>query len=218
MSAMRDFSIDVETVRVTLARLCDALEAQKERLNALDAAVGDGDMGISVGNGMRAVRARLSEPAADVGSLLVRAGDDFEDSAGATIGALVGAALQRAGHALAGKTVIGLPDIAAALEAAEAAIRARGKAEVGDKTLLDVLVPLRTTLTAAIEAGVAPPEAGRRLRAAAEAGVAATVPLRAKFGRGRWLAERTEGHPDPGATLLQLMVQSVLDGPAAQGT
>lgn len=203
-------TIPLGALRAALERLCVDLEQQREHLNALDAAVGDGDMGVSISNGFHAVRARLPEPATDAGKLLLRVGEDIEDNAGATIGALLGAAFLRAGRVLTGKTELALPDIAVALEAAEAGIRALGKAEVGDKTLLDVLVPVRNALVSAIAEDADPAEIRRQLCATAEAGVAATIPMRARFGRGRWLADRSEGHPDPGAKLLYLMVRSVL--------
>jgi dihydroxyacetone kinase-like protein len=202
--------VGIEALRAIIKRLGHDVECHREHLNALDAAVGDGDLGVSACNGFRAVCSRLDVPASDVGELLLRAGEDIEDNAGATIGALLGTALLKAGHAMAGKSELTLPDIAAALQAAETAIRVRGKADVGDKTILDVLVPVRKSLVDAIADNAALDEIVWRVRGAAERGVAYTVPLRAKFGRGRWIGARTEGHPDPGASLLHMMVESVL--------
>ena len=84
--------------------------------------------------------------------------------------------------------------LAAMSEAAYAGIQERGKAQLGDKTVLDALSP-----------------AAAALRAAAEAGVQATIPLKAKVGRAAWIAERSVGHPDPGATSFTLMLKSVVE-------
>lgn len=197
-------------VAATLRRIASDVESRKDELTALDAAGGDGDMGISAANGFRAVRESLDQPAPDIGRLLIRAGEAIEDNAGATIGALLGAAFMRAGRALAGKTEISLADLSIALAAAEEAITSRGKASVGDRTLLDALMPARRALDEAIAEGSPASAIAKRVMDAAAAGVAATASMQPKFGRARWIGERAVGHPDAGAMLVRRMIEAAL--------
>jgi len=95
-------------------------------------------------------------------------------------------------------------------EAALVGIQERGKAQLGDKTVLDALAPTVTALQAAADKGTPLPEALQQALAAAQAGVQATIPLQSRIGRAAWLAARTVGHPDPGATSFSLMLQSAV--------
>jgi dihydroxyacetone kinase len=129
----------------------------------------------------------------DIGTILTKSGLAFNGTAASTIGALFATACLRAGRVVQGKQAIGLPDLAAMAAAAAAGIQERGKAQRGDKTVLDALLPAATAL-----------------QAAAEAGVQATIPLKAQVGRAAWIAERSVGHPDPGATSFALMLKSAV--------
>jgi dihydroxyacetone kinase-like protein len=110
-----------------------------------------------------------------------------------------------------GKQAIGVADLAAMSEAAYAGIQERGKAQLGDKTVLDALSPAAAALRAAAEAGTSIEAVIAQALAAAEAGVQATIPLKAKVGRAAWIAERSVGHPDPGATSFTLMLKSAVE-------
>ncbi|HLZ08180.1 MAG TPA: dihydroxyacetone kinase subunit DhaL [Chloroflexota bacterium] len=194
------------------AKMADDLEAAKDSLNALDAAVGDGDQGVTMTIGFRAVRDAL--PALrgqDVGTIVSKVGLAFNGKAASTIGALFATGCLRAGKEVRGKSEIDLSDLARMAEAALAGIRERGKAEIGDKTLLETLVPLSRELSAAAAEGVAFDEALHRSLVAAEEGMKSTIPLTSKIGRAAWLADRTAGHQDPGATSFYLMWKSTVD-------
>src|SRR3546814_6466544 len=104
------------------------MEGEKDHLSGLDAAIGDGDMGVSIASGFRAVRAALEDGAPDIGRMLQQAGLAFSDAAGATIGALFSIALLRAAKLATGKAEIGSADLLAMGRAAEDGIRERGKA------------------------------------------------------------------------------------------
>jgi dihydroxyacetone kinase-like protein len=110
-----------------------------------------------------------------------------------------------------GKAEIGVADLAAMAEAAAAGIQERGKAQRGDKTVLDALLPAATALRAAATAGAGIEAALAQALAAAEAGVQATIPLKARVGRAAWIAERSVGHQDPGATSFALMLKSAVE-------
>lgn len=201
--------------KVTLQQFIAALDAlgndliaAKAQLIELDSAMGDGDLGITVERGMKAVQAGLASPAPDIGRILVKAGMDFSNNAPSTMGALLGTAFMRAGKAVQGQSELSLADVARMFKAAEDGIRERGKAQVGDKTMLDALTPARASLEEAVAGGASLAVAFDQAKAAAEQGVESTVNMVAAYGRGRWLGERTIGHADPGASLVVLIIDS----------
>jgi len=205
-------TISSRDLLAVLAGMADDLEAQKDYLCALDAAVGDGDQGVTMAIGFRAVRSALSGWAGlDIGAIVTKAGLTFNGSAASTIGALIATACMRAGREAKGRQEIGLPELAAMAAAALAGIQERGKAQVGDKTVLDMLAPTVASLQRAAAEGLPLPEALRRSLDAARAGVEATIPLKSKIGRAAWLADRTAGHQDPGATSFYLMWKAAVE-------
>lgn len=198
-------------VLAAVRKVADDLEAQKDHLCELDAAVGDGDQGVTMAIGFRAVRNGLDALAGqDIGTIVTKCGLLFNGTAASTIGAFIATAGMRAGREAKGLTEIGLPDLTRMVAAAEAGIRERGKAQPGDKTVLDMLGPLVTSLQESVAGGVPLEEALARSIAAAEAGVQATIPMKSKIGRASWLADRTVGHQDPGATSFYLIWKSAV--------
>jgi phosphoenolpyruvate---glycerone phosphotransferase subunit DhaL len=199
-------TITTDDALAILERVAAAMEGHKDYLCELDGAMGDGDQGVTMAIGFRAILGVLdSLRGQDLGSLVTKAGLTFNGTAASTIGALFATACMRAGREVKGKSAIGLAELAAMFAAAATGIQERGKAAVGDKTVLDALVPAAEALRAAAAEGLPLPEALRRSLAAAEAGLQATIPLRSKMGRGAWIADRTVGHQDPGATSFYLM-------------
>ncbi|MFA5027655.1 MAG: dihydroxyacetone kinase subunit DhaL [Candidatus Methylomirabilota bacterium] len=195
-----------------LEKIAAEMETQKDYLCALDGAMGDGDQGVTMAIGFRAVKAGLPALAGqDIGGILLKSGMTFNGTAASTIGALLATACMRAAREGKGRQEIGLAELAAMLEAAAAGIQERGKAAVGDKTVLDALVPTARALRDAAAAEAPLPDALRRSLAAAEAGVAATVPLKSRMGRAAWIAERSVGHQDPGATSFYLMWKAAVE-------
>jgi dihydroxyacetone kinase-like protein len=112
---------------------------------------------------------------------------------------------------VAGKTEIDISELATGLEAGVADIQNRGKAEPGDKTMVDTLLPALDALRAAISRGDAPADALAASVAAAEQGMLATIPLVARKGRASYLGERSAGHQDPGATSSHLLLKAMAD-------
>jgi phosphoenolpyruvate---glycerone phosphotransferase subunit DhaL len=195
-----------------LRQMATDMEAQKDYLCELDGAMGDGDQGVTMAIGFGAIVAALPALAdQDIGTIVTKSGLAFNGTAASTIGALLATACLRAGKEVKGKTAIGLADLAAMSEAALAGIQERGKAQLGDKTVLDALSPAAAALRAAAAAGTALEAALAQALAAAEAGVQATIPLKAQVGRAAWIAERSVGHPDPGATSFTLMLKSAVE-------
>ena len=195
-----------------LQRMAIDMAAHKDYLCELDGAMGDGDQGVTMAIGFGAIRNGLeSLQGQDIGTILTTSGLAFNGTAASTIGALLATACLRAGRAVQGKAEIGVADLAAMAEAAAAGIQERGKAQVGDKTVLDALAPTVAALQTAAAQGTPLPEALAQALAAAEAGLAATIPLKAKVGRAAWIAERSVGHQDPGATSFYLMLKSAVE-------
>jgi dihydroxyacetone kinase len=195
----------LDGLAATLAMLRD----RQEELGNLDAFAGDGDHGVGMVRGAEHGLSAAREVAGQGGgakTLLAVAGHEWSAQAGGTSGALWGAMLAAAGRAL-GDTEPVTP--AAQVRAAEEALQALqriGKAEPGDKTMLDALIPCVETLKAEVAAGSPISEAWSKAAEAATSAALATAPMRPRIGRARPLAERSVGHPDAGATSLAYLV------------
>jgi dihydroxyacetone kinase-like protein len=189
------------------------VEANKEHLTRLDAAIGDGDHGINMHRGMSAVLGKVDSEGGeqDVGALLKTVGMTLVSTVGGAGGPLYGTLFLQMGTATTGKVELGPDDWAAALEAGIAGVQARGKAESGDKTMIDALIPGRDALKAALADGAGFGDALRKSADAAEQGVRDTVPLVARKGRASYLGERSAGHQDPGATSSQLLLKAAAE-------
>ena len=206
-------SVAYDDVLRWLKRFAADVEANKEYLTQLDAAVGDADHGINMNRGMSAVMAKLDDQAGgdDVGALLKTVGMTLVSTVGGAGGPLYGTLFLRMGTAVTGKSELSPDDWAAALEAGIAGVQERGKAESGDKTMVDALLPARDALTAALGNGAPFGDALRASAAAAEQGMKDTVPLVARKGRASYLGERSAGHQDPGATSSQLLLEAAAE-------
>jgi dihydroxyacetone kinase-like protein len=184
----------------------------KEYLTRLDSAIGDADHGINMDRGMKAVMAKLDGlEGDDIGALLKTVGMTLVSTVGGAGGPLYGTLFLQMGVATAGKSELGPGDWAAALDAAVNGVQMRGKAEPGDKTMVDALIPARDAFSAALAEGASFEEALRKSAQAAEEGMLATTPLVAKKGRASYLGERSAGHQDPGATSSQLLVMTAAE-------
>jgi dihydroxyacetone kinase-like protein len=184
----------------------------KEYLTRLDSAIGDADHGINMDRGMKAVQEKLNGlEGDDVGALLKTVGMTLVSTVGGAGGPLYGTLFLQMGVATTGKSELEPEDWAAALTAAVEGVQMRGKAEPGDKTMVDALIPAKNSFSAAVAEGASFEEALRRSAEAAEAGMEATTPLVAKKGRASYLGERSAGHQDPGATSSYLLLKTAAE-------
>ena len=191
--------------RATLRRLIETaagrIIAESEALTVLDQAIGDGDHGLNMRRGFEAVLAEIDPIAAKpLPEALKQIGMTLVMKVGGASGPLYGTLFSELGKALPED-----PDLAAlagALAAAIEKVRARGKSEPGQKTMLDVLIP--------VQAALAEGRPGE-IRAVAEAAAAGTVPLRAIRGRASFLGDRSIGHMDPGARSSQILIAAIAD-------
>ncbi|WP_259678367.1 dihydroxyacetone kinase family protein [Arthrobacter oryzae] len=196
-----------------LGQVRDVVVEHEEELGRLDAIAGDGDHGIGMRRGVDAAVAAGQAAAGDGGAsaarVLTAAGEAWSERAGGTSGALWGSAVIAAGLALGNRDSYSGEDAAAAVTAFVDAITGLGKAEPGDKTMVDALLPFRDTFLTAFDGGA---PVGAALAAAADAAMAAaeqTAGLRPLKGRARPLAEKSLGHPDPGAVSFALIAARV---------
>jgi dihydroxyacetone kinase-like protein len=211
--------VEAVAVTVSYARVLDWVKAfastvaeNREYLTRLDAAIGDADHGTNMDRGMKAVLAKLGAlEGEDIGALLKAVGMTLVSTVGGAGGPLYGTLFLQMGMATAGKSELEPGDWAAALEAAVSGVQMRGKAEPGDKTMIDALIPARDAFTTAVAGGASFDDALRRSADAAEEGMRATVPLVAKKGRASYLGERSAGHQDPGATSSQLLLKTAAE-------
>ncbi len=186
------------------------IAAHREELVKLDTAIGDGDHGTNMDRGMRKALEKLDGLAGDdIGAILKAVGMALVSSVGGAAGPLYGTFFMQMGQAAAGRSELDLAGFIDAFDAGIQGVVKRGKAEPGDKTMLDALVPAREALAAAIAEGASFPDALQRSASAAEDGMLATVPLVARKGRASYLGERSLGHQDPGATSTYLMLQAL---------
>jgi dihydroxyacetone kinase-like protein len=203
-------TVTTEDVVRILEKMATDLQAAQEILRELDAAMGDGDLGVTMKLGFDGVRKALPElRQQDIGTLVTRAGLTFNGAAASTMGALLASACMRAGREVKGKTEIGLSDFVRMAQAGVAAIRERGKADVGDKTMLDTIVPWVEALAQAETEGKSFSEALSIALGVAEQGMLSTKSMMPKMGRAAWLGERTKDMQDPGATSSYLMIKSL---------
>jgi dihydroxyacetone kinase-like protein len=202
-----------------LDALAARLKQERAYLTELDSAIGDADHGTNLDRGFAAVAAKLPEVANtdDLGAILKMVGTTLVSTVGGASGPLYGTAFLRAGTALAGHQSASLDDIVAALRAALDGIMQRGKAQRGEKTMIDAIAPAIEAVYAALARGAPPLEAAREAVAAAEAGMRATIPMLATKGRASYLGERSIGHQDPGATSAYLMARVALEAAERTG-
>ena len=179
----------------------------KALLTDLDADIGDADHGINMDRGMQAVIGKLEATREGTAAGLFKlVGMTLVSSVGGASGPLYGTFFLRVGAACGPVTELAPEDFAKALRAGNEGLVARGKPELGDKTMFDALHPALETLDRVLGAGQSPAQAFRAAAEAAAAGRDATIPLVARKGRASYLGERSAGHQDPGATSAALLL------------
>jgi dihydroxyacetone kinase-like protein len=197
-------------------RWLDALQKvfadNRQQLTDLDAAVGDGDLGISLDRGFTAVQAELSaNPPVDLRSVFQSVATTLIRVMGGTSGPLLGTFFLRAGTACAGKSELAPADVVGLFQAGIEGLQQRGKAVLGDKTMLDALLPAIDAMRGALEAGNDLAEILDKGAAAAEEGARATISMQARKGRASYLGERSVGHQDAGATAAHLLLRAAAE-------
>lgn len=192
-----------------ISAVAAVLEENRDYLTRLDSAIGDADHGMNMSRGFQAVMTKLPTISdKDIGTIFKTVGMTLVSTVGGAAGPLYGTFFMQAGSASIGKQELTAADWSAALESAIAGVVMRGKAVLGDKTMVDSLTPALEALKAAIAEQQPLTAALERSAQAAEQGMLATIPLVARKGRASYLGERSAGHQDPGATSSYLILKS----------
>jgi dihydroxyacetone kinase-like protein len=203
--------LDGNAVRAMVAAIAEAMEESKDELCRLDGLIGDADHGIAMSLGFGAAREAVValDPGAEPTAVLNAAAKAFLNAVGASSGPLYATALMRAAAAVKGKAALEDPDVVAILQAMSRGIRDRGKAEPGEKTMLDAWAPAAQAAGDAAAAGLALAQCLDAAVAAARDGAEATRGMVASKGRAERLGERALGHVDPGAASAVVLIEAI---------
>jgi dihydroxyacetone kinase-like protein len=201
-------AIDRDGAMEWMRRFAGEMAEHRQELVRLDTAIGDGDHGTNMDRGMKKVLEKLDgAEQSDPGGVLKTAAMALVSSVGGAAGPLYGTLFLQMGGALAGQDQVDLAGWRAAWRKGLEGVQSRGKAEPGDKTMVDALIPAIDALDAAddLEGGLRAAEHG------AQEGMRATIPLVARKGRASYLGERSKDHQDPGATSTYYLFKSAAD-------
>lgn len=213
---MGQSQLDVTQLREMLLHVCQAMQDSTEMLTQADRAIGDGDHGVGMARGFQAVRQKIeAQTFASVGDMFKAVGTALLTSVGGASGAVFGTWFRSGAARLGDRQVFDAAALAMLLADGLQGVKERGKAQPGDKTMIDALEPaaraaqhlsgagLDQALTAAVEA--------------ARSGMERTKDMVARLGKAQTLGERALGHPDPGALSTYLILKSMLEYVTAQG-
>jgi dihydroxyacetone kinase-like protein len=201
-------SLEAATVLRWLHGCTLVFQEHKDELTALDSAIGDGDHGANMARGFNAVEGKLASlQGKDIGTIFKTVAMTLISTVGGASGPLYGTFFLKAAEGAAGKTALNPQELFTTFDAGLRGLIARGKAELGDKTMVDALVPAIRALQ---------PDQGETLSArldraveAAKKGAESAVPLVAKKGRASYLGERSANHPDPGCASAVLLLEAL---------
>ena len=182
---------------------------QADVLRDLDAKIGDGDLGITITRGMSAVIEGLDDlKGTPVSNQLARSGMTFNRAAASTFGILFASAMMRGGAVVKDREDVGSADVVPIARAGLQGLMDRGKAKLGDKTMLDALAPAIEAFDKVQQAGKSLADATDAAVAACELATEATIEMQSKVSRAGWLGERSIGVQDPGATAVLFMLRA----------
>jgi dihydroxyacetone kinase-like protein len=197
-------------LRGMISAISRALTAQRDTLNHLDSALGDGDHGTGISAGFEAAAEAVQ--AADSPSDVLRiAATTLMNRMGGSSGALYGTLFLRASAQVKDQAIVTADSFAAMWQAGADGVAQRGKAQPGDKTMLDALVPAVDALRHSVDEGLNLGDALASATAAAQQGAQATAAMQARQGRARYVGDRSVGHVDAGAQSMALMFQAMND-------
>lgn len=193
-----------------LEHAAQVLDENKAYLTELDSPIGDADHGTNIARGFKVIAEKLPTVAAnDIGAIFKLVAMTLMSAVGGASGLLYGNFFMKAAAVANGKDELTAAELVTVFAAGKDGIIQRGRAEVGDKTMIDAWTPALAALQSAVDAGQPLVEALQAAAAAAETGMKATIPLQARKGRASYLGERSIGHQDPGATSTYLLLNAL---------
>ncbi|WP_374087185.1 dihydroxyacetone kinase subunit DhaL [Methylomicrobium lacus] len=209
--------ISPEILPRIIQAIAEAIEKNAEAVTQLDQAIGDGDHVVNLQRGIHALQAQSAEIGQlDWAVVMQKIGMTLMSTVGGASGSLYGTLFVTIGKALRDKTA-DLPAFAAAFAQGVESVKLRGKADAGEKTMLDVLIPAAQSLQNSADASISLQELLADVTHAAETGVEATRKMLATKGRASFLGERSLGHIDAGAKTAQLMIAAIAAVIASSG-
>jgi D-erythrulose 4-kinase len=209
------------TIAAVLARVADVIDERADELGRMDSVAGDGDHGIGMQRGSRAgadAARGAAEAGAGAGTTLAHAAEAWSDKGGGTSGVLWGRMLQSLGQALGDDAPVDATAVSAGAGEAKKAVMDFGKAQVGDKTMIDAIVPFVDDLADNVGSGRPLTDAWRHAATVAEQAAQQTAELAAKLGRARSHGDKSVGTPDPGAVSFALVCTTVAEELAPEGS
>lgn len=203
-------SISGTQVIQILNKIGEVIDENKAFLTELDAAIGDGDHGLNMSKGFTAVKEKIKDDSgSNIGDTLKKTGMALVSNVGGAAGPLYGTAFMKAAVAVNGKDSVDINDFVKMLEEALAGVKMRGKAELGEKTMIDAIQPALEALKTSVTLGLGTVEALEKAKDAALEGVEHTKKIIATKGRASYLGERSIGHQDAGATSSYLILNTI---------
>ena len=205
-------NVDLQHIVEWLRGLQQVYAENKEFLTDLDSAIGDADHGVNMDRGFTAAIQTLNQsPPADIAAAFKMVSTDLIRTVGGASGPLYGTFFLRASTVSKGKEELNVDDVIAVFESGLEGVVQRGKAQVNDKTMVDVLTPVLQAMKDARQQGADMAAMFAQAVNAAEIGLKNTIPLQARKGRASYLGERSIGHQDPGATSSYLLIQKAAE-------
>lgn len=202
-------TVNAATLIAILKETAAGWSRHSDEIRQLDAIVGDGDMGVTVELGSKAMIDYLANPAEeDIGKLLMKCGMQVNKASPSTFGTLLASAFMEAGKAALGRKEIGVKDLSLLGRSAIDGVKKRGKAEVGEKTMIDSLVPAVEAFQQALTNGAAAKAAIEAAITAAKVGMAATTKMKAKYSRASYRQDGSIGVQDAGATAMYYLIEA----------
>ena len=207
--------VNKDMLKKILGSISAVMEENKEFLIALDGAMGDGDLGLTMCAGFHAVEEELAVlEEEDLGKIMMKLGMKMNAVVPSTMGTLISTCFVKASPAAKGKTELVLADLAHMARSAADGVMQRGKSQPGDKTMLDALVPAAEALEKASAAGKTIKEAQKAAWDAAREGVEKTKTMQSIHGRAAYYAENSVGRQDPGATAVMFIFAGIYNAMA----
>lgn len=205
-------SVQGKKVIQILEKISEKIDENKAFLSELDAAIGDGDHGLNMNKGFKAVIEKIKDDDGnDIGGILKKVGMALVSNVGGASGPLYGTAFMKAAVSANGKSEIDINDFAKMLEEALEGIKMRGKGQADDKTMIDAIEPALNSIKNGIDQGLEAKEIFKLAKDAAYKGVEHTKEIVAKKGRASYLGERSLGHQDAGATSSAMIIETIYE-------
>ena len=202
--------VDAKKLKEIFLDIGEVIEQNKLYLSELDGAIGDGDHGLNMSKGFKALNDKMSQiDTDDISTILKTCGMTLVSTVGGSSGPLYGTAFMKGALVTVNKTSLDVNDYMNILQQALDGIKARGKSKEGEKTLIDALLPAITAGSKALSHNKSDKEILNAISEAAKDGMEKTIDIIATKGRASYLGERSKGHQDPGATSMYLILDTI---------